>query len=112
MYHHSNDRTVPKRAPSYHRNVDGPFYVSDRCIICALPEKTAPENFAWDFPTGCNDCPKSCFVKKQPENDVELNRMIEAMLGSEVENIRYCGTDAYVIQRLTEAGLPYLCDAL
>ncbi len=112
MYHHLNDRTVPRRAPSYQKNADGPFYASDQCIICALPLETAPENFAWDCPAGCADCPDSCYVKKQPENDDELRRMIEAMLRSEVENIRYCGTDAEILTRLRDAGYARLCDAL
>lgn len=112
MYHHSSDETVPKRAASYHKNTEGPFYVSDQCIICGLPKETAPNNFDWDCPTGCTDCPDSCYVKKQPENDTELNNMIEAMLGSEVENIRYCGTDHDVLRRLRAAGFARLCDAI
>ncbi len=112
MYHHSKDRTVPKRAASYHKNIDGPFYVSDQCIICASPLQTAPENFAWDCPTGCTDCPNSCYVKRQPENDAELNNMIEAVLHSEVQNIRYCGTDPEVLWRLRASGSVSVCDAL
>lgn len=112
MYHHSNDHTVPKRAPSYHKNVDGPFYASDQCIICALPIETAPDNFGWDCPAECSDCPDSCHIKKQPENDAELSSMLEVMRCSEVENIRYCGTDPEVLRRLQEAGFARLCDAL
>ena len=80
--------------------------------LLRLPKNTAPENFAWDCDIGCTDCPNSCYVKKQPENDTELTHMIEAMCGSEVENIRYCGTNPDVIQRLREAGLAHLCDVL
>ena len=50
MYHYSSDVTVPKSAPSYHKNAEGPFYVSDQCIICALPIETAPENFCMGLP--------------------------------------------------------------
>lgn len=38
--------------------------------------------------------------------------MIEAMMGSETENIRYCGTNPSVIERLAKAGLSRLCDAV
>ena len=112
MYHHANDRTVAKRAPSYHKNAEGPFYVSDQCIICGLPKEVAPDNIDFDCQAGCEECPESCYVKKQPENDEELERVIEAMCASEVENIRYCGTHAEVLQRLKNAGYARLCDAL
>lgn len=112
MYHHATDRTVPKRAPSYQRNAEGPFYVSDQCIICALPVETAPGNMGWDCSKECEECPTSCYVKRQPENEEERDRLIEAVLGSEVENIRYCGTNPFVLQRLREAGLSRVCDAL
>jgi hypothetical protein len=112
MYHYANDRTVPKRGPSYHRNVEGPFYVSDLCITCGLPVETAPNNIDFDCHADCENCPDSCYVKRQPESDEERDRLIEAMLGSEVENIRYCGTDPYVLQRVSDAGLAHLCDAL
>ena len=112
MYHHAHDQTVPRLRPSYHRNADGPFYVSNQCIICGLPKETAPENIDWDCPVGCEECPESCYVKRQPESDEERDNLIEAMLGSEVENIRYCGTDSTVLRRLTDAGYPHLCDAL
>jgi hypothetical protein len=112
MYHHANDRTVPKRAASYQKNVEGPFYVSDQCIICGLSKETAPNNIDWDCSAGCEECPKSCYIKKQPEDDMELEQMLEAMLGSEVENIRYCGTNSEVLNRLRSAGFARLCDAL
>jgi len=112
MYHFANDQTVPKRAPSYHKNTEGPFYVSDQCIICGLPTEIAPENIAFDCPAGCEACPESCYVKKQPENDEELEKIIEAMLGSEVGNIRYHGTNPLVLRRLREAGAARLCDAI
>jgi hypothetical protein len=111
MYHYSNDITVPKRFPSYSRNVDGPFYVSDQCIICALPIETAPSSFAWDCSNDCVECPQSCYVKQQPEDDEQLDRMIQAMVESCVENIRYCGTNRAVLRRLSEAGFSHLCDA-
>ena len=112
MYRHANDRIVSKRAASYHKNAAGPFYVSDQCIICGLPKETAPENFAWDCTVGCTDCPTSCYIQRQPETEAQLCQIIEAMLGSEVENIRYCGSDPAVLRRLMDAGFAHLCDAL
>jgi len=112
MYHYRNDRTVPKRGPSYHKNAEGPFYVSDQCITCGLPKATAPDNIDWDCAAGCQDCPDSCYVKRQAESDAERDQLIDALLGSEVENIRYCGTDSYILQKIKEAGLARVCDAL
>jgi hypothetical protein len=66
----------------------------------------------WDCASECPECPDSCFISKQPENSIELDSMIEAMMGSCVENIRYCGTDDDVIQRLQNADLSRLCDAI
>ena len=111
-YHFANDPTVPKLKASYHRNAPGPFYVSDQCIICALPVQTAPENFAWDCEVGCEGCPHSCYVKKQPENDEELRKMIEVVLAAETENVRYCGTNPWVIEKFRKFDMERVCDAL
>jgi ferredoxin len=111
MYHHANDKLVAKKQPSFWRNAPGPFYVSDQCIICGLPVETAPENIKWHCNTDCSECPTSCFVAKQPESETELELIIEAMTGSETENIRYCGTDKRVLDKLRAEGLARLCDA-
>ena len=112
-------RHYPLVQPRYDREPDslpGPFYVvADTCILCALPPETAPANITWDenFQRGgCQGCPNHCRVSKQPETDEELERMIEAALGSCVQAIRYCGTDAYTLKRFQEIGLPEVCDSL
>lgn len=38
--------------------------------------------------------------------------MIEVVRGSCVDAYRYRGTDAYVLDRLNQLGMGYLCDAL
>ncbi len=112
MYSAARDQLVTSREASYRTNAIGPFYVTDQCIICALPVETAPKNIHWHYEADCSDCPRSCHVIKQPENEGELNAVIEAMLHSCVEAIRYRGTDAEVLQRLSNAGIGRLCDAL
>lgn len=111
MYNYKEDKLVDRKYPSYARNVDGPFYVSDQCILCSLPVETAPKNIMYDCAADCIGCPESCFVAKQPENNEELDMVLEALEGSETENIRYCGTDPKVLKRL-EKNYSHLCDAL
>ena len=108
-------RHYPLVQPRFEREPDcvqGPFYVvKDLCIICGLPPETAPSNITWDegfHSDGCDGCPNHCRVSKQPENDSELEHMIDAACGSCVSAIRYCGTDPYTLERLG----PELCDAL
>lgn len=104
---------VPPRFVRAPEGVPGPFYVcSDQCIICALPLETAPSNIRFHFTPNCGDCPHYCYVHKQPETHAELDLMIEAMAGSCVAAIRYCGTDPYILQRLRDAGQTDQCDAL
>jgi len=105
--------------PLYDRELDsvpGPFYViRDRCILCALPPETAPQNISWDEPlhrSGCAGCPNHCRVEHQPETPEQVERVIEAACGSCVEAIRYCGTDSGIITRFRELGSERLCDAV
>ncbi len=65
----------------YSDNVNGKFYVDDQCIDCDLCRETAPANFTR------NDDGGHSFVYKQPENDDELEKCIEAMEGCPVEAI-------------------------
>ena len=112
MYHFQQDKVVPKRGPTENLDVEGPFYVTNQCLICALPVETAPHNIKWHYTENCQDCPNSCHIAKQPENDEELNLVLEAMHGSCVEAIRYRGTDPQVLTKLSSLGLHHLCDAL
>lgn len=107
---------VPPKHAREPDSVPGPFYVSaDTCIICELPPLTAPANFTWNqefVQSGCHGCPTHCRVSKQPETDDELERMIEAVHGSCVQAIRYCGTDPQTLRRFLQLGISEICDAL
>lgn len=85
-------------------NVPGPFYVCDGCCIsCEIPFVEAPGMFAYDDQS-------HCYVSKQPQTKNELDKMIRAVLGSEVECIRYTGDDEEINRRLAEAGSGHLSD--
>src|ERR1051325_803848 len=105
--------------PLYEREPDsvpGPFYVvKDQCIICGLPPETAPQNITWDAETQRTSnfkCPRHCRVERQPETAEEIEQMIEAVRGSCVQAIRYCGTNPTILARLRECGEASACDAL
>ncbi|NUP05128.1 MAG: ferredoxin [Polyangiaceae bacterium] len=67
-----------------------------------MPDAEAPELF------GTAD--DSCYVRRQPENRREVDRMLRAVIASEVECIRYGGTDPAIIRRLAECGVGALSD--
>jgi hypothetical protein len=74
------------------------FYVEpDCCLLCGVPESIAPELFA----TGENHCA----LKRQPTTDIEVDKVIRAMWSSEVDCIRYSGTDETILRRLGQAGM-------
>ena len=86
-------------------NAPGPFYVCDGCCTaCDIPFADAPEMFAYDDEY-------HCYVKRQPESESELSRMIRVMLSAELECIRYRGDDQDILRRLAEAGSTNLSDA-
>ncbi len=66
-------------------NVSGKFYVDRQCIDCDVCRDTSPENFTRNDENGYS------FVKKQPENEAELEKCVEAMDACPVEAI---GDDA------------------
>ncbi len=51
-----------------------------------------------------------CYVKRQPQTPDDLNRMLRAVHGSEVECIRYRGVDKDVLRRMAEGGMGDLSD--
>jgi hypothetical protein len=84
-------------------NVVGHFYVEDGCCTsCGVPDVTAPELFG--------EADDSCFVKRQPQTPSEVDRMLRAMITSELGCIRYAGVDQAIIRRLAEAGEGALSD--
>ncbi len=86
------------------QNVEGPFYVEDGCCIaCGVPEAAAPGLFDWD--SG-----KHCYVCRQPASASEVDAMVEALVSSEADCIRYRGDDPAVLRRLAENGHSDLCD--
>lgn len=100
--------------PLYEREADAvpePFYVvKDQCIIYNLPPELAPKCTRMKHAPDPSDM--FCHVFKQPQTDAEFETVYEAMAGSCVEAIRYCGTDSYKLLRLKNEGLSHLCDAL
>jgi ferredoxin len=69
------------------RNVDGAFYVDNTCILCGVCFERAPDNFAEDEDEGW------AYVKRQPENDEELELAQEVMESCPVEAIGDDGED-------------------
>lgn len=85
----------------YHKNVSGDFYVEDRCCTaCGIPEFHAPEVFT--FGEGNFE---SCYVKKQPINEAETMKVINAMRDAEVDCIWYKGKDELIKERIRRANL-------
>lgn len=82
---------------TYPENVEGDFYVERNCCtLCGLPVFSAPELFGEkedDY----------CYVQKQPENEDELNLMIEQVNDAELSCIRYCGKKKEIIDKIDEA---------
>jgi hypothetical protein len=91
-------------------NVPGDYYVEDGCCtMCTLPFGEAPELIGETIdPRGHSHC----FVKCQPRNELETEHMVSAIQVAELRCIRYRGTDAKILSRLTEMGEAEVCDAL
>lgn len=82
---------------------DQGFYVVPECCLqCGIPETIAPDLFEWGE--------RSCLVKRQPGTDQEIDQMLEAVSCSEVDCIRYAGSDPAVLRRLGEAALADYAD--
>ena len=82
---------------------EGPFYIEpDCCLLCGVPESIAPELFR----TGS----ESCSLLRQPAGEAEIDKTITAMWSSEVDCIRYRGSDREILRRLGEARLADLAD--
>lgn len=62
-------------------NVPGKFFTDTNCIDCDLCRQTAPENF------DRNDDEGYSYVKKQPENEEELQQCRDALEDCPVEAI-------------------------
>ena len=91
-------RTLPP--PNKHNSANG-FYCGEDCLLCDAPCAIAPDNFTY----AGEGRDRTCYVKRQPENDNELERMLDAMEFSEVENIHYGGSDPKILGRMNARGL-------
>lgn len=79
------------------------FYIeAGCCLLCGVPEAIAPELFR----TGH----EHCHFLRQPCSPAEIDKTIEAMRSSEVDCIRYGGSDGSLLKRIGEAGLASLAD--
>jgi hypothetical protein len=79
------------------------FYIeAECCLSCGVPESVAPELF------GMGE--HACFLRRQPVSHPETDKMLRAMRQSEVDCIRYRGSDHALLKRLGEADLAYLAD--
>lgn len=100
---------MPERKP-HPANVPGDFYVEDGCCtMCLVPFAEAPELFG-----ECQD-PKGyphCFVKRQPETELEVKRMLSAIRCAELMCIRYRGNDRRIQLDLVESESGVVCDSL
>ncbi len=94
-------------------NAPGPFYVEDgQCIGCLNTCQQAPELMAFfqappDLRGGDH-----CYVQRQPQNEVELEQMVQAILASCCSGLRYCGDDPVMLARLQQEGYASRCDEL
>lgn len=94
--------------PSHKANAPGDFYVEEGCCLtCAVPHTVAPDLFAWSDAEHTQ-----CIVCKQPGNSEELDRMVAAFEVSDLECIRYKGTDRMIQIRLVRIGEGQQCDRL
>ena len=59
---------------------------------------------------GFDDVEGHCFVKEQPKTEEETYRAIRAVRSSEVQCLRYKGTDPDILRRLVEIGEAEACD--
>jgi len=72
---------MAEKSDKYPDNAPGKFYVDDTCIDCDACRQTAPDNFERNEDEGYS------FVSKQPENETEMEAMVDAMDGCPVESI-------------------------
>jgi hypothetical protein len=56
--------------------------------------------------------PYHCYFKRQPQTPEEIERALEAVWRSEIQGLRYAGTDPEILRRLTDKGCADCCDAL
>jgi hypothetical protein len=93
-----DEKPHPLNAP------EGFYVVNDCCTACDVPHSTAPELFDYDESL-------HCYVKRQPENEIELYKALQVTWFAELECVRYRGSDENTIRRMAEMGNAHLCDS-
>ena len=80
---------------AYEKNCSGDFIVEDgNCMLCCLPEMEAPELMESDD--------LSCYFKRQPRTEVEVDQAIEAINVSCCDAVVYVGNDRSIIRRILD----------
>ena len=91
--------SLPQRVPE---NAPGDFYVERGvCLGCCLPHEEAPELL--DDP---RDGAPSCYFRRQPQNDVEVEHALRAISVSCAHALHYGGSDPKILARLEELSGP------
>ncbi len=86
-------------------NAEGDFYVEkDSCVTCLAPHVVAPELMGFDEERG------HCYFKRQPQTPEEIEHAIDAVTIQEFSNLRYAGSDPYILKKLEELGSTECCD--
>ena len=87
------------KLPPHIENVKGDFYVEDGCCTaCDLPRTEAPEFFRFDDNYHCYLC-------KQPRNNSDVIKILNAMEVQDLDCIQYKGKDKDIIQHLKKSNL-------
>ena len=74
--------------------------------IVTLPEMEAAELMGFDREA------MHCYFKQQPLTSEELEHAIAAVAASDIQGLRYAGSNKYILDRLVELGASDCCDAL
>jgi hypothetical protein len=92
----------PVRAPD---DLPGDFYCDPSiCLGCRVMDHEAPELVGW------NETTRRCYVKRQPVGAQELRDMLRAASCSEVDGLRYAGSDPEVRASFARLGIGRCCD--
>ena len=90
------------------RNAPGDFYVRTECCTgCDYPRAAAPDLFDRG-PDGTGKY--SCYVRRQPATQQELEQMVSVLEGQEFDCIRYSGSAPAILNRLNQETIRTCCD--
>ncbi len=96
-------KKTPKRVPE---NASGDFYVEGGlCMSCCLAHIEAPDLMN-DETAGFREC----YFRRQPRTEAEVTQAIMAVWVSEIDALRYGGTDPAIIRRLHDLKVGDCCD--